>query len=95
MRRLCDELTYGNALRMDFHVKTTLNISEPVMKRLKSESVRQGVTMSELVERALRLLLQANRAPRAKLPPLPVWNSGGALVNVANRDALYDVIDRN
>ena len=80
---------------MAFHMKTTLNISDPVMKRLKRESVRQGVTMSELVERALRLLLQSKGTPAAKLPPLPSWNSGGALVNIANRDALYDVMDKS
>ena len=36
------------------HMKTTLNIDDTVMAKLKRESARQGRTMSELVETALR-----------------------------------------
>lgn len=78
---------------MLFHMKTTLNISDPVMQELKQESVRQGKTMSELVEAALRALLH-KPSEEAALPPLPEFNTGGARVNVANRDMLYDVMER-
>jgi len=72
-------------------MKTTLNISDSVMKELKREAARQGCTMSELVERALRSLLQ--KQPTAqKLPPLPEFDLGEAKVDVADRDALYDVM---
>jgi hypothetical protein len=74
-------------------MKTTLNISDVVMGRLRREAARQGRTMSELVEIALRALLQKPARPEA-LPPLPEFTSGGARVNVANRDALYDVMER-
>src|SRR5262245_41069972 len=47
------------------------------------EAARQGRTMSELVETALRLLFRAQRT-RSALPPLPTFNSGGALVDVAD-----------
>ena len=50
---------------MVFHMKTTLNIDDTVMARLRREAARQNKTMSELVEAALRLLLQAKPA-RAK-----------------------------
>lgn len=81
--------TYAHTNDMGFHIKTTLNISDVVMRELKREAVRQGKTMSELVETALRLLLA--RRPRAADPsPLPSFESGGALVDLANRDALYD-----
>jgi hypothetical protein len=69
-------------------MKTTLNIDENVMARLKRESVRTGRTMSELVETALRRLLQTRRDP-TELAPLPSFKSGGALVDIADRDALY------
>ena len=36
-------------------MKTTLNIDDTVMAELKREAARQGRTMSELVETALRL----------------------------------------
>jgi len=77
---------------MVFHMKTTLSIDDRVMMRLKREAARQGRTMSELVETALRLLLQA-RKPPASLPPLPTLNSGGAVVDVADREALYQAME--
>ena len=75
------------------HMKTTLNISDVTMGQLRREAARQGRTMSELVEAALRALLQP-RGSKVELPPLPAFRSGGARVNIANRDALYDVMDR-
>jgi len=75
------------------NMKTTLNISDVTMRRLKREAARRGRTMSEMVEAALRGLLQKTEPP-AGLPSLPEFRSGGARVNVANRDALYDVMER-
>ena len=40
-------------------MKATLNIDDKVMAGLKREAARQGCTMSELVETALRLLLKS------------------------------------
>jgi len=74
------------------HMKTTLNIDDTVMAQLKREAARQGRTMSELVETALRLLFQSRKS-RGKLPPLPTFKSGGALVEVADRDALYQAME--
>jgi hypothetical protein len=58
------------------------------MAELKREAARQGRTMSELVETALRLLLRSQRK-RDKIPTLPTFRSGGTLVDIADRDALY------
>jgi hypothetical protein len=74
-------------------MKTTLNISDATMVKLKREAARQGRTMSELVESALRMLL-AKPKPTRTLPPLPKFHSGGARVDVANREALYEVMER-
>ncbi|MGH7895883.1 MAG: ribbon-helix-helix protein, CopG family, partial [Candidatus Binatia bacterium] len=65
-------------------MKTTLNIDASLVERLRKEAARQGRTMSELVEAALRLLFQM-RKQRPDLPPLPTFASGGALVDVADR----------
>jgi hypothetical protein len=73
-------------------MKTTLNIDETVMAELKREAARQGRTMSELVETALRLLLRS-RPKRGGLPELPTFRSGGELVDIANRDALYRAME--
>ena len=74
------------------HMKTTLNIDDTVMAQLKREADRQGCTMSELVETALRMLFrpQKNQEPIA---PLPTFRSGGALVDIADRDALYQAME--
>jgi hypothetical protein len=74
------------------HTKTTLNIDDGVMAELKRESARQGRTMSELVESGLRLLFRP-RKTREKLRPLPSFRGGGSLVDVADRDALYQAME--
>jgi len=73
-------------------MKTTLNIDETVMAQLKREAARQGRTMSELVETALRGLFQS-RQKKGQLPPLPKFRSGGALVDIADREALYHAME--
>ena len=87
-------LTATHTVGMVFHMKTTLNIDDGVMARLKREAARSGRTMSELVETALRRLLQTRR-DAVELPPLPSFDSGGALVDIADRDALYREMDAN
>ena len=67
-------------------------IDDSVMVRLKREAARTGRTMSELVEMALRQLLKPRRE-RDPLPPLPSFNAGGALVDIADRDALYRAME--
>ena len=74
------------------HMKTTLNIDDSVMVRLKREAAKQGRTMSELMETALRLLFKSQREAR-DLPPLPTFDSGGQLVDIADRDALYQAME--
>jgi hypothetical protein len=77
---------------MAVHMKTTLNIDDTVVAELKREAARQGRTMSELVETALRLLLRSQRK-RATLPELPMFHSGGTLVDIADRAALYQAME--
>jgi len=77
-------------------MKTTLNIDDQVMKRLREEAARQGRTMSELVEAGLRrVLAEPQPGGSGEVPELPGWKSGGARVDVANRDALFDLLDRD
>jgi hypothetical protein len=74
-------------------MKTTLNIDDTVMDRLRRESARQGRTMSELVESALRLFFKLSRHKPGVLPDLPSFDGGGALVDIASRDALYGAME--
>jgi hypothetical protein len=48
--------------------------------------------MSELVETALRALFRVRREP-VELEPLPTFHSGGALVDVSDREALYQALE--
>jgi hypothetical protein len=88
----CQALQYRCTIDMVFHMKTTLNIDDTVMAQLKREAARQKRTMSELVETALRGLFRSQRK-RQDVPPLPTFHSGGTLVDVADRDALYQAME--
>jgi ABC-type transporter Mla maintaining outer membrane lipid asymmetry ATPase subunit MlaF len=74
------------------HMKTTLNIDDTVMAQLKREAARQQRTMSELVEMALRMLFRSPNK-RDRMPDLPTFRSGGMLVDVSRRDALYQAME--
>ncbi|HJQ59826.1 MAG TPA: DUF6364 family protein [Vineibacter sp.] len=73
-------------------MKTTLQIDDKVMAQLKREAARQGRTMSDLVETALRNLFQAQKRS-VDIQPLPVFHGGGTYVDVADRDALYRAME--
>jgi hypothetical protein len=74
-------------------MKTTLIIAEGTMRAVKREAARRGQTMSELVEAALRGILDPS-VRQTKLPPLPKFSSGGHQVDVADREALYEIMGR-
>jgi plasmid stability protein len=77
-------------------MKTTLNIDDSVMQRLREAAARQGRTMSELVEAGLRRVLEkSEEAADQAREPLPHRQSGGAYVDVADRDALQDRMERD
>lgn len=81
---------------MVFHMKTTLNIDETVMRQLREEAARRGTTMSSLVEAGLRRILAHSGSDSGgpdTLPPLPTWRSGGLRVDIANREELYRLLD--
>lgn len=74
------------------HMKTTLNIDDTVMRRLKETAAARRTTMSALVEAGLRRILAAEPEPQgedADLKPLPSWDGGLPAVDIADRDELY------
>jgi plasmid stability protein len=84
-------LIYFHILNMVIHMKTTLNIDNGVMRDLKMRAAREGRTMSELVETALRRLLDEHPVEK-DLPPLPTLMAR-ELVDVSDRDALYRAME--
>jgi len=77
---------------MVFRMKTTLIIDDNIFTRVKEEAARRRTTISEIVEGALRAHLQP-KPDMKELPPLPTWNSGGLLIDVSNREAMYEFFD--
>ena len=77
---------------MGIHMKTTLEIPDGLMRDLKARAARDGKTMSELVESALRTFLE-ERPEQKPLPPMPTWNSGGFLMNIDSRAEYLDALD--
>ena len=78
------------------HMKTTLNINDEVMRRLREVAARRETTMSALVEAGLRLVLADDGTAedqRSPLAPLPSWNSEGHLVEICNREELYRAME--
>lgn len=80
---------------MVIHMKTTLNINATLMKRIKQEAVVEGVTMSHLIEHTLQGLFQKKNKAASKLPALLVFDSGGARVDIANREILYEHMENS
>lgn len=77
-------------------MKTTLNLDDQILRRAKDLAARDGVTLTRFVENALHAQLMASRhkRPGFKLELITVKGNRPPNVDVSDRDALYDVIDR-
>jgi hypothetical protein len=73
-------------------MKTTLIIPDPVFRDLKRRAAQRGETLSTLVTECLRQGMIESRRPKRPFR-LPSFSAGRLLVDVANRDSLYDVLD--
>ena len=73
-------------------MKTTLVIPDPVFRDLKKRAVDRNTTISELATEYLRQGLEGRPKPR-RLHRLPSFSAGGFKVDVADREALYEVLD--
>ncbi len=77
-------------------MKTTLNLDDQVLRHAKERAARDGVTLTRFVENALRAKLMAvpRKGPGFKLRINAVKGKRPPNVDISDRDALYDVIDR-
>ena len=77
-------------------MKTTFDIDDDLIRELRAAAARESTTLSALVEAAIRNLLasMARPKPSGKLKPLPSWDMGPELADVADRDALYAAMEK-
>jgi hypothetical protein len=72
-------------------MRTTLNLDDNLMREARKRAVREGRTLTSVLEEALRLLLTQ---PRPRRPYRLAWvttrGTGAPAVDVADRNALYD-----
>jgi hypothetical protein len=76
-------------------MKTTLSLDDRLLTRAKALAAAEGTTLSSLVEDALRARLALRAVARGafRLQAPTVRGSAPPLVDVADRHALFDVLD--
>jgi hypothetical protein len=86
-------LTYQGPIRTVPFMGINLTLDDRLMERLQEEAAKRGCSVSDLVEEALRRLLESSGKNTTELPPFPTFRSGGALVDISDRDALYRAME--
>ena len=80
---------------MIFHMRTTLIIDDELFRRLKQLAAAEKRTLSDVTQEVLRHGLRARTArPRRAGVELPAFCMGRALVDISDRDQIYEVFDR-
>jgi len=76
-------------------MKTTIEVDDRLLAEAKRRAARQGITMREFFENALRaqLLPAAPRARRFRLNLPVVRGTAPPAVDVSDRRALYDFME--
>ena len=77
-------------------MRTTLNLADGLVERAKARAAATGRTLTSLVEEGLRLVLEQHDRPTAP-QPLPAYGqpSGRILVDLADRDAVWAILDED
>jgi hypothetical protein len=75
-------------------MKTTLVLDDALVDRVRERAKERGVSMSSVVEEAIVRMLAQPAVPAAREPiDLPSFPMGPFLVDITDRDALYDALD--
>ncbi len=76
-------------------MRTTLIIDDNLFRELKKRAAEQGCTLSKVTQEALRHGLHERKPTRPPRPPkLPSFAMGRPAVDLADRDQLYEILDR-
>lgn len=75
-------------------MKTTLNLDDQLLREAKKRAAEEGTTLKRFVEEALRDALTEAPPAEPYVFDFPVVDGGGPpLVDVADREALYDLLE--
>ena len=74
-------------------MKTTLVLDDALVERVRERAKERGVSMSSVVEEAIVRMLAEKATPERPPLDLPSFDSGGYLVDITDRNALYDAMD--
>jgi hypothetical protein len=89
-------VTGGRAKDMLSHMKRTTMVLDPALfATLKRRAADEGRTLTEVVERLLRLGLQASTAARRGRVQLPSYDLGPYLVDPGDRGRLVEVLGQH
>ena len=76
-------------------MKITLNLDDEILRRANTRAADEGISLTRFVEDALRSkLMDGERKEPFKLDLVTVQGHAPPNVDVSNRDALYEVLDR-
>ena len=73
-------------------VRTTVDIPEPLYRKLKEQAAAQGNSVRGLVLAGLRSVLLQSRRPRPKRVSFPLIVSKGPKVNLTN-EQIYERVE--
>ena len=74
-------------------MKTTLNIRDDLLREAKKRAAEQGTTLTNVVEEALQSALTDEPSSESYVFDFPTVSGGPLLVDPADRDALYDLME--
>ena len=81
---------------MNFHMRTTLVISDELFRELKRRAAEESRTLSDVTQEALRLGLAVHQPARVSVRrKLRSFSMGKPAVDVADRDQLFEILDRS
>ncbi len=72
-------------------MKTTIILPDGLAEQAKRYAAERGCTFTALVVDSLHFMLR--QQPECELKPLPTFGGGRMLVDVADKDAVWDVLD--
>ncbi len=77
-------------------MKITLNLNDQVLRQARDLAARDGITLTRLVEDALRerLAIAQHSRDRFRMQLKTIKGDQPPNVDIDNRDALYDVMDQ-